>query len=103
MFSKFVSWTPKSLAKWEQKRHGGKRRYIWRDGVLGWGVPMFIVMTSFMYVQKFGPVWPSIGDLPVSLILINAVLWPIGGYWFGATMWSTMERAYQRYQGETSS
>ena len=103
MLSKLVSWTPKSLAKWEQMRLGGKKQYIWKVGVLSWGIPMFISMTGFMYVQKVGLTWPSVENFPFSLMMINAVLWLIGGYWFGATVWSTMEKAYQKHQEEATS
>lgn len=64
---------------------------------------MFLVMTPFFYVQQYGAVWPSAEDFPVLLILVlaSAATWTIGGHWFGSTMWSTMERAYRKYQGES--
>ena len=101
MFSKLVRWTPKGLAKWEQNRRGSKKRFVWQFG-LSWGIPMFIFMTSFMCIRQYGPTWPSMDNLPVSLVLINTAIWPIAGYWAGSTMWSTMERAYRRNQEETT-
>lgn len=102
MFSKLVRWTPKSVAKWEQRRRGGKKRFVWQFGVLSWGIPMFIFMTSFMYIREYGTTWPSMVNLPVSLVLINAVIWPIAGYWFGSFMWTAMERGYRMNQEETT-
>ena len=106
MFSKLVRWTPESAAKWEQTRQRGRRRYVWQVGVVSWGIPMFLVMTPLLYVQQHGLTWPAVGGIHLlSLILgiavINAVIFLLGGYCFGAIMWSTMEKAYRRYQEES--
>jgi hypothetical protein len=105
MFHKLVRWNEKSITKWERTREAGKRRYVWVTGVLGWGVPMFVVMTAFFYVQQRGLIWPSVEELPfvLGLIPMSALIWFIGGYWFGSTMWSTMERAYKTHQTDSSS
>jgi hypothetical protein len=102
MFHKLVRWNAKSIAKWERTREAGRRRYVWQTGVLGWGAPMFVLMTAFIYVQQKGPTWPSADELPFVLFLIptSALIWLLGGYWFGSTMWSTMERAYRTHQTE---
>jgi hypothetical protein len=103
MFEKLVRWTPKGVYKWEQTRQAGRKRYVWRIGVLGWGGLMFLVMTPFFYIQQYGATWPSAENLlgSVILVLASAAIWLIGGYWFGSTMWSTMERAYREYRGES--
>lgn len=98
MLHKLVRFNPKSVAKWEHQRQAGKKSYVWRVGVLGWGVPMFIVMTGYFYVQQHGTNWPSIESFPILFVSISAVVWLIAGYWFGSTMWSTMEKAYRAYQ-----
>ncbi len=102
MFSRLVTWTPKSLAKWEQARRLGKKRYVWKVGVLSWGLPMFLVMTPFFYIQQHGLTWPPPPGFSLTLILIYAALWAIGGFWFGSVMWSTMEKAYRRHQEESA-
>ena len=87
----------------EQTRQAGRKRYVWWTGVLGWGGLMFLVVTSFIYVQQYGATWPSAENLLGFLIFVlaNAAVWMVGGYWFGSTMWSTMERACRRRQGES--
>lgn len=98
MFHKLVRWNAASLAKWERTRSAGRKRYVWRIGVLGWGGLMFLVMTPYIYLQRYGSTWPSLDGLSVLLTAFSAVVWFVAGYWFGSTMWSTMERAYKRHQ-----
>jgi len=89
MLEKFFKFTPKSAAKWEKNRSKGRTHFVWFRGVLGWGLPMFVIMTAFNLRRA-----PS--SLTLTLI-VNAIIWPIGGYIWGAWMWAASEKAYKRY------
>ena len=95
--AKLVRWNSRSFAKWERTRSRGKSRYVWFTGVLGWGVPMLIAMTLFTYVQQYGANWPTAEEIPILLISLNLILWPLGGYLSGVAMWSTLEVAYRAH------
>ena len=81
---------PKDLKKWEITRQKGKPRFILLSGVLGYGLPMFVVMTFFVNRQQDKPITPA-------MIAISAVVWAIGGASFGLIMWAITERRYQKF------
>lgn len=102
MMDDFESWLtslvrtdPRSVARWENARARGKRRYVLVHGVLLWGMPMLLVMTAGIYVQRYGWVWPNGSTEQVSLMLFNLMIWPVGGYLFGAVMWKALERCHR--------
>ena len=74
----------KSMARWERVRSMGRRRYIWLHGVVGWGVS---VAFAWSLVMAWKEGWDQ---LPI-LLPIALVLFPFGGYFFGAIMWRMME------------
>lgn len=82
---------PKALKRWETIRQKGKMRFILENGVLMWGVPMFVVMTFLVNPQK------DRQEHKGSLILISAVIWAIGGLLFGWTVWTISEKRYQKF------
>jgi len=82
--------TPNHIRKWEETRQKGKLRFIFLQGVVAWGVPMFIVMTFVLNREraKTDPPW---------MFLASAVIWACGGACFGLAMWTISERRYQKY------
>ena len=107
MFERFIAWTTrlvpfdeKAIARWERVRTRGRLRYVLVHGVLFWGLPMLLVVTGFTYFQQYGWVWPSAETERILLILLNLAIWPIGGYLFGAAMWSMLEGAYKARKNE---
>jgi hypothetical protein len=77
----------KWIQRWEKQRAGGRGRFILLTGLLGYGLPMFIVMTFFVNRRV----------LNARSILVGAVLWPVGGLVFGALMWWASERRYAKH------
>ena len=77
----------KQAQKWAAIRQRGRRRFILRTGVLGWGVPAALVFTAIGWT--FGAPGPLLGRLAIAL-----VLFPLTGIWFGARMWVESERRY---------
>ncbi len=89
MFEKLCRCTPKSAAKWEKKRSKGKSHFLWLYGVLGCGFCMFLLSQVFDYIWY--PDWLG------QYLIIDAIIWPIAGYGWGAAMWAMNERAYKQY------
>lgn len=83
--------------RWARIRKRGRTRYIWYDGVLGFGLPVLAVSSTLSHWLSgggihdlwFGPHW-------LSHLLIFLVAGSVGGYLFGAFMWSRMESQTQR-------
>ena len=107
MFERFIAWTTtlvpfdeKAIARWERVRARGRLRYVLMHGVLFWGLPMLLAMTGVTYVQQYGWAWPSAETERILLMLVNLIIWPIGGYLFGAAMWSVLEGAYRAVKNQ---
>lgn len=79
----------KHFEKWSKTREKGIKKFILVNGLLGWGLPMFLVMTFI--INK-----PYNGEWSPSLILFSAVIWTLGGLAFGYFTWGSAERAYKK-------
>ena len=79
----------KQFDKWQKMRMKGKRRFILINGLLSWGVPMFVVMTFVVNM-------PENAEMTFGLIAINALIWTLGGLAFGYLTWTLSEKNYQK-------
>jgi len=61
----------------------GRKQYVLRYGVLGWGVPTAIL---FAIIKGFEEGWAT---FPIHL-LVSLILFPLGGIIFGRCMWRWM-------------
>ena len=77
-----------SVQRWSKTRERGLRAWVLRRGMLGWGVPMYIFMSSLQIAQRPGD-WRRIA-------LTGLPLWLSGGVLWGALTWAMMERWYRR-------
>jgi len=86
---------PKSLRRWETLRQKGKAKFIVQNGLLAWGLPMFIIMTFvFGRAQKY-PLTPT-------LILVHACIWAVAGLGYGWAVWTFTEKKYQKFIAQTN-
>ena len=104
--------------KWEKTRQGGRTRFVWLYGVLGWGVTcgiLFGALFGWLFPVMFRGVMSSLptpGNVPSEvsndalasatdgtgqvILVLSMILFPIGGYIFGAWMWKMTEKKYQQ-------
>jgi hypothetical protein len=82
--------TLEQMARWETTRQMGRRWFIWRWGVLAFGLPWGIVMALLFGFAGAASHPPALWIGPV----ISGLLSPLAGYLFGATMWSRCETQY---------
>ena len=88
--------TNKEITRWDKVREKGRQYFIWRRGVIGWGlstgVAWAIVMSLINRDSDF-LVWLCIG----------VVIFPICGYGWGYFMWKYMDKKYQQAKSEEES
>jgi len=78
----------------------GRGRFVVRWGLLGTGVPLWLLMSL---LPSLGWVaWlPESVERPVVNIVVGAVLWPIAGYLVGLLFWRAMEWRYDALMGRS--
>ncbi len=81
----------KDPRRWEKMRKFGKWKYIFLIGTLGYGGIMFVVsllVNGFYLSLK--------DDMRAILLVVNFILWGLGGTLFGFLTWWFNERAYKK-------
>lgn len=74
--------------KWQRTREKGVLQYVLLNGVLLFGVPMFLFVTFVLRHDRM-PIWES------------AVLWSVTGIVYRVAMWVINERRYRRAVAES--
>ncbi len=82
--------TQKQFERLANTRSKGRKRFIWLHGVLGWGVFVALFWSCWMAAWKG---WEQF----LIYLLIALVMFPIGGYFWGASMWNRFERLYEDF------
>jgi hypothetical protein len=85
--SLFGPMSPKRIERLEKIRAKGRKHYIFYQGILGWGMSVFLLTTVWNWYDKSGWHFPSRGALYYSII-VGLPLWSFAGYIWGAVMWS---------------
>lgn len=81
---------PAELKKWADMRRTGLAKFIFLNGVVAWGLPMFAIMT-FVVNRRQGDVRSA------QMLLVSLVVWTLGGALFGWVTWTITEKKYQKY------
>jgi len=80
--------------RWERRRAMGRRAFVWRHGVLGWGLPAALLTIAYAFIKEQGFSW-SADAASYKLragIVITLVLFPVLGHMFGGRLWDARER-----------
>ena len=81
--------TSRQMQRWAKTRAKSRTRFVWLMGVVAWGLPTAIGWSVAMAAFQ--------GWERLPLLLLNAlVLFPIGGYWFGGSLWRKCEGLYEQ-------
>ena len=88
---------PESMQLWEQRRAGGRASFVWRYGVLGWGLPAALITVAYSVIKEHGLAWegPFTTKLRVGIAL-SMIVFPSIGHLLGRRMWESGEARYQR-------
>jgi hypothetical protein len=80
---------PEHALRWGQTRQQGQWSFIWRVGVLRFGLIMCVAFVVMQATQRPNHLF--------SVLALNVPLWLGGGFLFGFSMWHYGEWAYKRY------
>ncbi len=91
--------TQRAHARWTRTRAAGRAAFVWRYGVVGWGLPAGLVSVAYHLVRLHAgdpgmrwtvaavrPLWVSIAGL---LVVCGVV-----GYLLGAWLWDFCEARF---------
>ena len=86
-----------ALRRWEKMRAQGRSAFVWRNGVVGWGLPAAAVTGAYKVIQEQGLGWPPelTDGLRTALVLI-ALVFPALGYILGGWLWAQGEARHAR-------
>lgn len=76
-----------SIQPWERQRRSGKVRFIFMRGVLGWGFLTAFVVSIISWVKNSY-------TLSTDHLIVNFMICPLAGLFFGWRLWNRMERKY---------
>lgn len=93
----FIRWTTKKLNSWERLRVKGQNYYVWRRGVLGFGLLIFFFMFAINHVTSYGYVIPGLEHIEPQKFIIRLIISPVIGFFWGRWTWVTTEKSYKRH------
>jgi len=79
----------KDVEKWNVTREKGMLAFVLKNGILSWGVPMFIVM-SFIVNKPFAD------GFSIKNVTIHGGTWLGAGIFFGVCTWMVIEKMYKK-------
>ena len=79
---------PRWLRHWEITREKGALKFILQDGILRWGLLMFLVTFYMPSGRRFS-------------IFVTACIWAGAGAVLGAFVWIISERQYRNFLAKT--
>ncbi|WP_438864011.1 hypothetical protein [Neptunicella sp.] len=76
-----------NIEKWEATRTKGKKRFIWINGFIGWGITTAVLWSLIMQIiQPQDEIWVR--------PLIALLLFPLGGLVWAHFVWQATEKKY---------
>jgi hypothetical protein len=78
------------MEEWRKKRKHGAFKFVFKNGVCGWGLIMFGIMA-------LGPALISESSIEIRPLLLQALVWAAAGALFGYIIWFSSEKQYQNY------
>ena len=82
--------------RWFEVQKTGRKRFVWRYGILQWGLLEFLVLS--IWFLFFAPRTHALSTAKsIGLIILNIVVCSIGGLVFGLFLWSRLHKKYDNY------
>jgi hypothetical protein len=85
-------------ALWRKRRALGRRAFVWRYGVIGWGLPAALLTVAYAFIREQGFRWSAGAASPtlrIGIVVVFAVFLMLG-HLFGGRLWDVGEREGSR-------
>ena len=76
--------------RWEKTRAKGKKHFVLWRGIVGFGGGMFVVITVSHTL-----LWPTPYHSVIREMVINLIVWPVSGFFWGLWMWSHLNEKFE--------
>jgi hypothetical protein len=80
---------------WLGVQANGREKFVWRFGVLRWGLSAFAISTSLMLAFDLRGYQPS--AYAIAAVLVCLAIWTLGGYWFGGHVWERLSKKHESF------
>jgi hypothetical protein len=85
----------KELRQWNRMKSIGKKKYIWLNGMIRWGLFMAISMTVVLQILDDGISLYSLSNQNfMRRLIINLIVFPLGGYVSTTLLWRRYEKRF---------
>lgn len=75
---------------WGKVRQQGKRSFVWKQGVLTWGVTVAVLSSLIgLFLRDY-----TLVELLIRLFF-SLIIFPVFGYFWGLWVWNLSEKRYQ--------
>jgi hypothetical protein len=80
----------KERERWLRAKAKGRQRFIWRSGVLGWGLVTFLIWMPLLLWSTRQLNWSD----ALHRSAVSLPIWLLGGYIYGIFAWKRMSGKY---------
>ncbi len=81
------------MARWTRLRAGGRTAFLWRYGVVAWGLPCGVVTVAYHILSARGIVWTAVMGLLAACAAV--------GYILAAWLWDECEARYPHMDADS--
>ena len=87
----------KELEEWKKMKSIGKKKYVWSNGVLYWGVFLAIFWPiGFQFIDKGFSIHSLLEPSFFKNLLISFIFFPIVGSLHAILQWNKYEKKYEK-------
>ena len=86
----------RELEEWNKMKPIGRGKYIWRDGVLKWGISIAVPMSFIVQAVDGGiSLYSFSNENFITRLIINSVVFSIVGYIQSVSLWKKYKEKYR--------
>ncbi|MEK4511954.1 hypothetical protein EJP82_17550 [Paenibacillus anaericanus] len=87
----------KAAERWDDIRAKGRNHFIINTGVIRWGLGTAILFSIIVTYMNKGAAGITFTDQDfLRNFIISLIIFPIGGYFWGAWMWKSQVKKYMK-------
>ena len=87
----------REINEWKKMKSKGKKKYVWYNGVLEWGVFLAILWPiGFAFIDKGFSLHSLTNQSFIRNLIISFIFFPLAGYFRAMMMWKKCDEKYKK-------